>query len=251
MIALSRSLSGPSPRRPPRHHTGAVYLPPAFEETDPAAVQGLIEAAGAATLVTVVDGSLFASTVPLLFEPGPGDGPGRLIGHLARANPQGRRSSPEVEALAVFSGVSGYVSPTLYPTKHDGGRVVPTWNYEVVHLWGPLVVHDDPAWTLDLVTRLTRHHEPRYRQAALDAGMAPAEPWAVADAPDDFIASQLRAIVGIEIPVTRVAAKRKLSQNRPEADRAGVVAGFTARAEAGVPGADVMAARVRQANPGS
>ncbi|MEZ5406912.1 MAG: FMN-binding negative transcriptional regulator [Acidimicrobiales bacterium] len=229
-----------------------MYLPPAFEETDPAEVRGLIEAAGAATLVTVVDGALFASTVPLLFEPDPGgDGPGRLVGHLARANPQARRSSAEVDALAVFNGVTGYVSPTLYPTKQDGGRVVPTWNYEVVHLWGPLVVHDDPAWVLDLVTRLTGHHEARYRQRGDAAGLPAMEPWAVADAPADFIDGQLRAIVGVEIPVTRLAAKRKLSQNRPEADRAGVLAGFSARAAAGVSGAAAMAARVRQANPGS
>lgn len=227
-----------------------MYLPPAFEETDPAEVRGLIEAAGAATLVTVVDGALFASTVPLLFEPGPGgDGPGRLVGHLARANPQARRSSTEVEALAVFGGVSGYVSPTLYPSKHDGGRVVPTWNYEVVHLWGPLVVHDDRAWVLDLVTRLTEHHEGRFRRFAATAGLDGVEPWAVSDAPGDFIEGQLRAIVGIEIPVTRLAAKRKLSQNRPEGDRAGVLAGFAARAAAGVPGAAAMATQVGQANP--
>lgn len=228
-----------------------MYLPPAFEETDPAAVRGLIEAAGAATLVTVVDGALFASTVPLLFEPGDGsDGSGRLVGHLARANPQARRSSAEVEALAVFNGVTGYVSPTLYPTKQDGGRVVPTWNYEVVHLWGPLVVHDDPAWVLDIVTRLTDHHEARFRHRGDAAGLAAVEPWAVADAPEEFIEGQLRAIVGIEIPITRLAAKRKLSQNRPEVDRAGVAAGFSARAAADVPGAAAMAAQVRQANPG-
>lgn len=227
-----------------------MYLPPAFEETDPAEVRGLIEAAGAATLVTVVDGALFASTVPLLFEPGGGsDGLGRLVGHLARANPQARRSSTDVEALAVFGGVTGYVSPTLYPTKQDGGRVVPTWNYEVVHLWGPLVIHDDPAWVLDIVTRLTDHHEARFRHLGDAAGLSDVGPWAVADAPADFVDGQLRAIVGIEIPITRLAAKRKLSQNRPEADRAGVAAGFSARGAAGVPGAVAMADRVRHANP--
>jgi len=229
-----------------------MYLPPAFEETDPAEVRGLIDAAGAATLVTIVDGALFASTVPLLFEPGAagGEGAGRLVGHLARANPQARRSSAEVEALAVFAGVSGYVSPTLYPSKQDGGRVVPTWNYEAVHVWGPLVVHDDPAWLLDLVTRLTEHHETRFRAGSEAAGLAAAEPWAVADAPADFVDGQLRAIVGIEIPISRLAAKRKLSQNRPEVDQAGVLAGFSARAAAGVAGAAAMAAQVRQANPG-
>lgn len=231
-----------------------MYLPPAFEETDPALVRGLIDAAGAATLVTVVDGALFASTVPLLFEPAPEDGVGaghgRLIGHLARANPQARRSTPDIEALAVFAGVSGYVSPTLYPSKQDGGGVVPTWNYEAVHAWGPLVVHDDPAWTLDLVTRLSDHHEQRFSQAGAAAGLAGPEPWTVADAPAEFVDAQLRAIVGIEIPITRLAAKRKLSQNRPELDQAGVLAGFTQRAAAGLPGAAAMAAQVRQANPG-
>ncbi len=229
-----------------------MYLPPAFEETDPAQVRALIETAGAATVVTMVDGTLFASTVPLLLAPAAdgSDGAGRLVGHLSRANPQARRSSPDVEALAVFDGVSGYVSPTLYPSKHDGGRVVPTWNYEVVHAWGPLIVHDDPAWTLDLVTRLTDHHEERFRRAAAEAGSGGVEPWAVADAPADFVEGQLRAIVGIEIPITRLAAKRKLSQNRPEVDRAGVFAGFTERASAGVAGAADMAAKVRQANRG-
>ena len=223
-----------------------MYLPPAFEETDPAEVRGLIEAAGAATLVTVVDGALFASTVPLLFEPDPArpGSAGRLVGHLARANAQVRRSSAEVEALAVFDGVTGYVSPTLYPSKLEGGRVVPTWNYEVVHAWGPLVVHDDPAWVLDLVTRLTDHHEARFRSAGVAAGLAAADPWAVTDAPADFVEAQLRAIVGIEIPISRLAAKRKLSQNRPEIDRAGVLDGFSERATVGVPGAAAMASRV-------
>lgn len=227
-----------------------MYLPPAFAETDRAVLHDLIAGAGAASLVTVVDGELFATTVPLLLDPDHGD-QGRLIGHLARANPQARRSSSEVAALTIFTGLSGYISPSLYPSKAEHGKVVPTWNYEAVHAWGPLVVHDDPVWTLDLVTRLTDHHERRQHEVDRAAGLDGPGPWAVADAPAEFIEGQLRAIVGIEIPITRLVGKRKLSQNRPEVDQQGVVAGHQRRAAAGVPGAAGMAAAVLGATTGS
>lgn len=220
-----------------------MYLPPAFAETNAAVLSGLMEQAGVGSLVTMVDGELFGTTVPLLLKPEPA-GHGRLVGHLARANPQARQSSTEVEALVIFSGLSGYVSPSLYPSKAEHGRVVPTWNYEAVHAWGPLVVHDDPAWTLDLVTRLTDHHERRQQDADRAAGLGQSAPWAVSDAPDDFVEGQLRAIVGIEIPITRLVGKRKLSQNRPEVDQVGVIDGHRRRGDAGVPGAAAMAAAV-------
>ena len=119
--------------------------------------------------------------------------------------------------MAIFAGPDAYISPSWYATKRETGKVVPTWNYVAVHAYGELVVHDDPVWSADLVRRLTDHHE-----AARD------EPWSVDDAPADFVRAQLRAIVGIELPITRLEGKRKLSQNRPAADVAGVIAGLAA-----------------------
>jgi transcriptional regulator len=135
---------------------------------------------------------------------------------VARANRQWRESLPEVEALAIFTGANAYVSPNWYPSKAEHGKVVPTWNYETVHIRGHLVVHDETEWKRSLVTRLTEHHESRFDL-----------PWAIADAPADYIDTMLKAIVGIEVQITSIQAKRKLSQNRPEADISGSIAGLT------------------------
>ena len=146
-----------------------------------------------------------------------GSGPyGALQGHLARANDQLWTSDLEVDALAIFAGPDAYVSPTYYPSKASDGRVVPTWNYVVVHVTGRLMVHDDPAWTTDLVRRLTEQHE---------AGRP--EPWSIADAPGDHVARLVRAVVGFEMVVTGIEGKRKLSQN-VGADAVGVHAGLSA-----------------------
>ncbi len=209
-----------------------MYVPEAFAERDPAVLRSVIDAASIASLVSVVDGSLFATTVPLLYDDVAGTP--RLIGHLARKNPQARPLSEPVEALAIFAGADGYVSPSMYPSKAEHGKVVPTWNYESVHVWGPLILHDDPMWTLELVSRLTDHHESR-----LD-GM----PWSVVDAPPEFVDAQLKGIVGIEIPIDRVIGKRKLSQNRTDADRAGVAQGFAARVADGVDGDSAITRRM-------
>jgi transcriptional regulator len=193
-----------------------VYLPPAFREDRLDVLHAIIRDAGLATLVTPTDGGLVASHVPLLLDPEPAPY-GTLIGHLARPNPQGTSSQPDPEALAIFHGPEAYVTPNWYATKRETGKVVPTWNYVAVHAYGPLRLFHDPARLLEVVTRLTERHEaPR------------AEPWAVADAPPDFIAGMLRGIVGIEIPIARLEGKRKMSQNRPAADRAGVIAGLSA-----------------------
>src|SRR5207244_8197271 len=128
--------------------------------------------------------------------PGSDGGRGRLLGHLARANPQWSTVAAGSQALAIVRGPEGYVSPSWYPAKAAHGRVVPTWNYVTVHLTGDLVVHDDPVWLRDVVERLTRRHEE-----------GRAEPWHVDDAPDPFLAGSLRAIVGVELSVTRVEAK--------------------------------------------
>ena len=193
-----------------------MYLPPAFREDRLDVLHAIIRDAGLATLVTLTDGGLVASHVPLLLDPEPAPY-GTLIGHLARPNPQGTSSQPDPEALAIFHGPEAYVTPNWYATKRETGKVVPTWNYVAVHAYGPLRLFHDPARLLEVVTRLTERHEaPR------------AEPWAVADAPPDFIAGMLRGIVGIEIPIARLEGKRKMSQNRPAADRAGVIAGLSA-----------------------
>jgi transcriptional regulator len=175
-------------------------------------VRPFVVAVGTAQLVTVGDDGLPDATfLPVLWE---GD---RLVGHLARANGHWRRIVDGSPALAVVTGADTYVSPSWYTSKAEHGRVVPTWNYSVVHLRGRVVVHDDPQWVRALVTRLTDRHEQQR-----------AEPWAVADAPEDYVEKNLRPIVGVEVVVESVEAKAKLSQNRSDEDRAGVAAGLAA-----------------------
>lgn len=175
-------------------------------------VRPFVSAIGTAQLVTVsTDGAPDATFLPVLWE---GDS---VVGHVARANAHWRRMVEDAPALAIVTGPDTYVSPSWYATKVEHGRVVPTWNYSVVHLRGRLRVHDDPDWVRALVTRLTDHHEqPR------------AEPWQVTDAPEDYVAKNLRPIVGVELVVEQVEAKAKLSQNRSGKDRAGVAAGLAA-----------------------
>jgi transcriptional regulator len=188
-----------------------MYLPPHFAQTNLAALQALMRTYGFATVVTMTADGLAANHVPLEYDPEPAPH-GTLRGHVARANPMWRETVADVEALAIFQGPQAYVSPSWYASKTEHGRVVPTYNYLVVHAYGPLQVVDDPAWLHGLVGRLTS----RYEAERLD-------PWHVSDAPGEFISGQLRAIVGIEIPVTRLVGKWKVSQNRTPADRAGVV----------------------------
>ena len=175
-------------------------------------VRPFVSAIGTAQLVTVgTDGAPDATFLPVLWE---GDS---LVGHVARANAHWRRMVEGAPALAIVTGPDTYVSPSWYATKVEHGRVVPTWNYSVVHLRGRLCVHDDLDWVQALVTRLTDHHEqPR------------AEPWQVTDAPEDYVAKNLRPIVGVEVVVEQIEAKAKLSQNRSGKDRAGVAAGLAA-----------------------
>lgn len=189
-----------------------MYVPPAFQETRPDILHAAIRATGLAILVTTGPDGLIASHVPLLLDPDTG-AQGTLHGHLARANPQARATG---EALAIFPGPDAYITPSWYATKQQDGKVVPTWNYVAVHATGPMEWYDGPQRLHDLVTRLTAHHEaPR------------GKPWAVADAPADYVAGMLRGIIGFSIAIARLEGKWKLSQNRPPADRAGVVAGLT------------------------
>jgi transcriptional regulator len=198
-----------------------MYRPPANRVDDLADAIAMIRDRAFGHLVVAGADGLDAVPVPVLVDdPGPdgavgADGAGlRLRAHVARANPIWR-ALPCVGLLIVAS-VDAYVSPSMYPSKREEPRVVPTWNYEVVHVHGTVHARDDATWTSRLVHDLTDHHEaPR------------AEPWSVEDAPADFVARMLRAIVGIEVEVTRVEGKRKLSQNRSAADVAGVVAALS------------------------
>jgi transcriptional regulator len=198
-----------------------VYNPPAFRETRPEELTAAMAAIGLATLVTRGSGGLVATHLPLLHDPEPAPC-GRLLGHLARANPQWRELAPGEEALAVFLGPEAYVTPRWYPSKAEHGRVVPTWNYLAVHAWGRLRVETEPAALEALVRRLTERHE-----AGADI------PWRVEDAPAAFLAGQLKGIVGIELTIARLEGKWKMSQNRPPADREGVIGGLERRGEAG------------------
>ncbi|MET1087284.1 MAG: FMN-binding negative transcriptional regulator [Arthrobacter sp.] len=199
-----------------------MYTPAHFA-AGPDTVQGLLAHPGAANLVTMTPQGLLATLVPFVFAPDVGEY-GALQGHLARNNTQWSESAVG-EALAIIQGPDAYVSPSWYPSKAEHGRVVPTWNYTTAHVYGRLVIHDDPEWISSQVRRLTGLHEAGFHR-----------PWSVDDAPERFIAGQLRAIVGVELVISRIEAKAKLSQNRPAADIDGVVAGLTARGQAEVAG---------------
>jgi len=187
-----------------------VYVPRFNALDDRNEIGRLVTSVGVAQLVTVAgDGRPEATLLPLLWD---GD---RLVFHMARANPHWRSIRPASPALAVVTGPDAYVSPAWYASKAEHGRVVPTWNYSAVHFTGTVEVHEDPAWLLDAVARLTDAHEGRR-----------AAPWAVGDAPDRYVDKQLRAIVGIEFAIEQIEGKAKLSQNRDDADAAGVVAGL-------------------------
>lgn len=192
-----------------------MYTPPAFREDDLPNLHAAMREARLANFVTATAEGLLATPLPLFLVPD--EGPyGTLYGHLARANSQWKLA-PAGEAMALFMGADAYVTPSWYASKREHGKVVPTWNYVAVHAYGPAEFFEDADRLLDVVARLTDLHErPR------------AEPWAVTDAPDAFIGSQLRGIVGLRLPITRIEGKRKMSQNRSAEDRAGVAAGLAA-----------------------
>jgi transcriptional regulator len=193
-----------------------VYIPAHFREERIDVLHTAIRSAGPAMLVSMTADGLFASHAPLMLDPDPAPY-GTLVGHLARANPHVRIADKSVQTLVVFQGPNGYITPSYYAAKKEHGKVVPTWNYVAIHAYGTLETFDDRDRLLDVVTKLTELHEaPR------------AAPWAVSDAPDDFIQGMLRGIVGIALPITRLEGKIKMSQNRPAADFAGVISGLRA-----------------------
>jgi transcriptional regulator len=225
--------AGGKPRfRPPP----VMYTPAHFEETRTDVMQRLIAAHPLGTLVTLTSHGLDANHIPFEVATDISAGPqGALRAHVARANPVWKDFSRELDVLVVFQGPQTYITPTWYvETKPASGMVVPTWNYCVVHAHGPLRVMDDRTWLRAQLEQLVRRHEGTR-----------AAPWHISDAPAEFIEKQLAAIVGIEIPITRLTGKWKVSQNRNQNDRAGVSAGL--RTEIATPDASAMAEMVTAA----
>lgn len=191
-----------------------MYVPKYFAETRVEILHQLMRENPMATLVTLAENGLDANHIPFEINPDPAPF-GTLRGHIARANPLWRDHAPEAGALVIFHGPDAYISPSLYATKQTTGKVVPTWNYAVVHAHGRLRVKKDRAWLRELVESLTTRNE-----------ASRAQPWQVTDAPENFIAQQLDAIIGLEIPIARLTGKYKASQNRPAADRQSVIEGL-------------------------
>jgi transcriptional regulator len=189
-----------------------MYIPRAFAEDRPEELRAIMQGCSLPILVSPVSGGdstrLVATHLPLMIR---GE---TLVGHMARANAHWRTLDTSAESLAIFSGVNGYISPSLYATKQETGKVVPTWNYEAVHAYGRLEIIEEPVRILEVVSSLTDHHE------------APRKaPWKVSDAPEDYIAAQLKGIVALVLHITSLQGVRKLSQNKSLADREGVIAG--------------------------
>ena len=207
-----------------------MYQPPHFREARLEIQHALIKTHSLGLLITAGPEGLQANFIPFLVDARKSEH-GTLRAHLARANPQLRELAAVDECLVVFQGPQHYISPSLYPTKQETEKVVPTWNYITVHAWGRPHVIDDAAWLRQQIEDLTRHNEaPR------------AEPWQVSDAPESFVAAQMKGIVGLEIPIARIEGKWKVSQNRPAIDKAGVVAGL----RGGGGDAEVMASLVAE-----
>jgi transcriptional regulator len=198
-----------------------MYQPPAFREDRLDVQHDLIRAYPLGLLITAGPAGLLANPFPFLLDAKASEN-GTLRLHVARANPQWQEFEAIEECLVVFQGPHDYVTPSWYATKRETGKVVPTWNYVTVHVWGrPRIMRDD-AWLRQQLEDLTASRE-----------SSRAEPWKVDDAPADFVSMQMRAIVGVEIPIRRIEGKWKMSQNRPQADREGVIAGFREAGEAG------------------
>lgn len=194
-----------------------MYVPKYNEENDLAVLHALIRAHPLGAWVTHGADELIANHIPFLLDETRGER-GTLMGHVARANPIWNSFSSTVPSVVLFQGPEAYISPSWYPSKQVHGKTVPTWNYAVVHAHGMPRIVEDHAWLLDHLNRLTNTHE-------ADQPV----PWKVADAPADFTERLLDMIVGIEIPIARLIGKWKVSQNRPEADKRGVIAGLAAR----------------------
>jgi transcriptional regulator len=208
-----------------------MYLPPHFREDRLEVQHQLIRSFPLGLLISAGPGGLLANPVPFVIVPEASER-GTLRCHVSRANPQWRELTALDECLVVFQGPQAYVTPSWYETKRETGKVVPTWNYAMVHAWGRPLVIEDEGWLRQQIEALTRSRE-----------ASRAEPWHVSDAPADYVSGQIKGIIGIEIPIARIEGKWKMSQNRPDADRQGVIAGYRAEAAA----AETMADLVEQA----
>lgn len=198
-----------------------MYQPPHFREDDLATQHALIRSHPLGLLITAGRSGLIANPVPFHLDAA-ASAKGTLKLHLARANIQWKDIRDGAPVLAVFQGPDSYVTPSWYETKRETGKVVPTWNYAIVQVRGPAQVVEDAGWLMDQISAITSQHE-----------AARATPWAVGDAPEDFIRAQLKGIVGIEIEIAEIEGKWKVSQNRPAADRQGVVDGLAQTAGQG------------------
>ena len=207
-----------------------MYTPTHFNEERPEALHQLVHDHPLGLLITLGAQGLEANPIPFLLDTEP-DGATVLRAHVARANPVWREARTDVDTLVVFQGPQAYISPSWYPSKAETGKAVPTWNYITVQARGRLVVRDDTEWLRRLVTRLTQRHE-----------AAQAKPWGLSDAPAEYIEAMLRAIVGIEIPLSSLTGKWKMSQNHPAANQRGVARGLRAR-----PGGQAVADEVERA----
>ena len=205
-----------------------MYQPPHFIEDRLSAKHDLIRAHPFGMLVSAGDDGLLANGVPFVLDAG-ASGLGTLKAHVARANPQWQHLQNGATALAIFQGPQAYVTPSWYETKRQTGKVVPTWNYAIVQVRGKVTVHEEAEWLARQVRQLTAQHED-----------GRAQPWAVDDAPADFLVAQMKGIVGIEMEIAEIDGKWKVSQNRPVADRIGVAAGYS-----GEPDAAAMTALVK------
>lgn len=190
-----------------------MYLPKHFAQSDPKVLQDLIRSAPLATLVTLSSQGLNANPIPLYFEAN--QGAGLLQGHVARANTMWRDFDAEIETLAIFQAADTYISPNWYPSKALHHKEVPTWNYAVVQVYGKLRAIDDPVWLRAFLEKLTQQQEASFPK-----------PWQLAEAPADYLEKMLKAIVGIELEITRWEGKWKLSQNKAEPEYQGVIAGL-------------------------
>lgn len=206
-----------------------MYVPKQFEELRVDVTHELIRARPLATLVTLSSGGLNANHIPLYLSESPAPF-GTLQGHVARANPMLNDLANDIESLAVFHGPNAYITPSWYATKRETGKVVPTWNYAVVHAYGFLRIVDNAAWLRAQLEDLTTHNEASF-----------SEPWAVSDAPHEHIEKIMAGIVGIEMIITKLSGKWKVSQNQPAQNQASVVAGLKASNR---PDAPAMAALV-------
>lgn len=200
-----------------------MYQPPQFIETDETVLRALIEAHPLGLLISASGEDVLANPVPFLVSAS--DGITTLRAHLSKANPQWRHIRDGASVLVVFQGADSYVTPSWYASKAEHGKVVPTWNYAMVQARGTATVHEGSEWLRPQVNELTDRHE----------ADRPA-PWKVDDAPEAFVEAQLRGIVGIEIAVSQLTGKWKVSQNRPEADRRGVHAGLTGQGDEAMAG---------------